>query len=76
MRSDIIKKGFARAPRRGLLRATGQIRDDDEIQARLDALPPSNGRSRRKWLRRYAAQVTSAKTGAVLADPGASLPSR
>ncbi|MEE9278437.1 MAG: dihydroxy-acid dehydratase, partial [Dehalococcoidia bacterium] len=31
MRSDIIKKGFERAPHRGLLRATGQIRDDSDF---------------------------------------------
>ena len=32
MRSDIIKKGFERAPHRGLLRATGQIRDESDFQ--------------------------------------------
>ncbi len=31
MRSDTIKRGFARAPHRALLRATGQIRDDADF---------------------------------------------
>ncbi len=32
MRSDTIKRGFARAPHRSLLRATGQIQDDSDFQ--------------------------------------------
>jgi dihydroxy-acid dehydratase len=32
MRSDVIKKGFERAPHRSLLRATGVIRDDGDFQ--------------------------------------------
>ena len=32
MRSDTIKRGFARAPHRSLLRATGQIKDDADFQ--------------------------------------------
>ena len=32
IRSDIIKKGFERAPHRGLLRATGKIRDEADFQ--------------------------------------------
>ena len=32
IRSDIIKKGFERAPHRGLLHATGQIRDEADFQ--------------------------------------------
>jgi dihydroxy-acid dehydratase len=31
MRSDLIKKGFERAPHRGLLRATGVIKSDDDF---------------------------------------------
>ncbi|MBA3469208.1 MAG: dihydroxy-acid dehydratase [Herpetosiphonaceae bacterium] len=31
MRSDTIKRGFARAPHRSLLRATGQIKDDADF---------------------------------------------
>jgi dihydroxy-acid dehydratase len=31
MRSDTIKRGIERAPHRSLLRATGQIRDDDDF---------------------------------------------
>ncbi len=31
MRSDIIKRGFERAPHRSLLRATGQIRDEQDF---------------------------------------------
>ncbi len=43
---------------------------DDEIAARLKNTPPYKPNGPSKWLRRYAAQVTSANTGAVLADPG------
>ena len=43
---------------------------DDEIAARLDKVPSYKPDVPSKWLRRYAAQVTSANTGAVLADPG------
>ena len=32
MRSDIVKKGFERAPYRGLLRATGQTRDEGDFE--------------------------------------------
>ncbi len=32
MRSDTIKQGFARAPHRALLRATGQIREDSDFK--------------------------------------------
>jgi dihydroxy-acid dehydratase len=39
---------------------------EDEIQARLAALPPFTPRIASKWLRRYAQFVTSADTGAVL----------
>ena len=31
MRSDLIKKGFEKAPHRSLLRATGQIKDDKDF---------------------------------------------
>jgi len=41
---------------------------DEEIQRRLDALPPFTPTSPSKWLRRYASQVTSASTGAVFAE--------
>jgi len=39
---------------------------DDEISARLDALPPFEPRTTSKWLQRYSHFVTSADTGAVL----------
>jgi dihydroxy-acid dehydratase len=39
---------------------------DDEIQARLAALPPFQSRTTSRWLRRYAHFVTSADSGAVL----------
>jgi dihydroxy-acid dehydratase len=39
-----------------------------EIQARLSALPPFETAVGSKWLRRYSKMVTSASTGAVLAD--------
>ena len=42
---------------------------DEEIQNRLAALPPYKPQTDSKWLRRYAHFVTSADTGAVLADP-------
>lgn len=41
---------------------------DDEIKARLAALPQFEPRIQSKWLRRYAKMVTSASTGAVLRD--------
>jgi len=41
---------------------------DDEIKARLDALPPFEPRTHSKWLRRYSRFVQSANTGAVLED--------
>jgi dihydroxy-acid dehydratase len=40
----------------------------DEIQRRLDALPPWQCRVERGYLRRYAQLVTSANTGAVFAE--------
>ncbi len=39
---------------------------DEEIQARLAALPPFQPRTTSRWLRRYAHFVTSADSGAVL----------
>lgn len=39
---------------------------EDEIAARLEALPPFSRNIGSRWLRRYAASVTSASTGAVL----------
>jgi dihydroxy-acid dehydratase len=42
---------------------------DEEIERRLNALPPFQSRTESKWLRRYAHFVTSADTGAVLRDP-------
>ncbi len=39
-----------------------------ELQARLAALPPFVSQATSKWLRRYSHFVTSADTGAVLAD--------
>ncbi|MBN1122114.1 MAG: dihydroxy-acid dehydratase [Anaerolineae bacterium] len=41
---------------------------DEEIQARLDALPPFETKATSKWLRRYSKMVTSASTGAILVD--------
>jgi dihydroxy-acid dehydratase len=41
---------------------------DAEIQRRLAALPPFQSKIQSKWLRRYSHFVTSADTGAVLAD--------
>lgn len=41
---------------------------DEEIEARLAALPPFEPRIESRWLRRYARNVTSASTGAVLKD--------
>ena len=40
-----------------------------EIQSRLQALPAFEPRTQSKWLRRYAHFVTSADSGAVLAEP-------
>jgi dihydroxy-acid dehydratase len=40
---------------------------DEEIEARLAALPPFETTNKSSWLRRYARMVTSASTGAVLA---------
>ena len=39
-----------------------------EIESRLAALPPFTPRTTSRWLRRYARFVTSANTGAVLAE--------
>ncbi len=41
---------------------------EQEIRARLAALPPYEPRTESRWLRRYARLVTSASTGAVLRD--------
>jgi dihydroxyacid dehydratase/phosphogluconate dehydratase len=124
MRSDQIKRGFERAPHRGLLRATGVVGENDfnkpfiavcnsyvdvvpghvspeaaaggpiaalidgdminidlveyrldvemspeQIAERLSEVKmPGERRIQSRWLRRYAATVTSANTGAVLAD--------
>ena len=35
MRSDLIKKGFEKAPHRSLLRATGQIKNDKDFDRPL-----------------------------------------
>ena len=32
MRSDLVKKGFDKAPHRSLLRATGQIKGDSDFE--------------------------------------------
>jgi dihydroxy-acid dehydratase len=39
---------------------------DEEIQSRLNELPPFQSRTTSKWLKRYSHFVTSADTGAVL----------
>jgi dihydroxy-acid dehydratase len=41
---------------------------DQEIEARLAALPPFRSKSNSKWLRRYSYFVTSADQGAVLEE--------
>jgi dihydroxy-acid dehydratase len=41
---------------------------DEEIAARLKALPPFERDIPSRWLRRYARMVSSANTGAVLVD--------
>ncbi len=41
---------------------------DKEIDQRIKALPPFEPKTQSKWLRRYAQQVASASTGAVLHD--------
>ena len=41
---------------------------EEEIQARLAALPPFEPRTQSRWLRRYAHFVTSADTGAILSE--------
>ncbi len=41
---------------------------DEEIQKRIATLPPFQPRTTSKWLRRYSHFVTSADTGAVLAE--------
>jgi dihydroxy-acid dehydratase len=41
---------------------------DEEIQKRLSTIPPFEPRINSKWLRRYSHFVTSADTGAVLAE--------
>jgi dihydroxy-acid dehydratase len=40
----------------------------EQIAQRLSEVKPPAGRVKSAWLRRYAATVTSANTGAVLAD--------
>lgn len=42
MRSDIIKKGFERAPHRGLLRATGAITSDEDFNKPFIAIANSH----------------------------------
>ena len=41
MRSDIIKKGFERAPHRSLLKATGVIQDDSDFDKPFIAIANS-----------------------------------
>jgi dihydroxy-acid dehydratase len=43
---------------------------EDEIQNRLNALPPFQSKTTSKWLKRYSYFVTSADTGAVLSTDG------
>jgi dihydroxy-acid dehydratase len=43
----------------------------EQIEQRLQEVQPVKGRIKSAWLRRYASLVTSANTGAVLADPEA-----
>jgi dihydroxy-acid dehydratase len=41
MRSDLIKKGFERAPHRSLLRATGVIQSEDDFNKPFIAIANS-----------------------------------
>ena len=41
---------------------------DEEIAARLEALPAFEATTTSRWLKRYSKMVTSASTGAVLTD--------
>ena len=41
---------------------------EDEIQQRLESLPPFQSNTRSKWLRRYSHFVTSADAGAILKE--------
>jgi dihydroxy-acid dehydratase len=41
---------------------------DEEIRARIAALPPFQSRTQSRWLRRYAHFVTGASQGAVLKE--------
>jgi len=43
---------------------------DEEIAARLSALPAFRSSATSKWLRRYSKMVTSASTGAVMTQVG------
>jgi dihydroxy-acid dehydratase len=43
---------------------------EEEIQNRLNALPPFQSKTTSKWLKRYSYFVTSADTGAVLSTDG------
>jgi dihydroxy-acid dehydratase len=43
---------------------------DEEIEARLAALPPFRSTVASSWLRRYSKMVTSASTGAVMSEAG------
>ncbi len=43
---------------------------DEEIESRLNALPPFQSKTTSKWLKRYSYFVTSADTGAVLSTDG------
>ena len=54
----------------GLMEQGEKLPSDEEIATRLAKVPAYKPEVPSKWLRRYAAQVTSANTGAVLADPG------
>ena len=76
MRSDTIKRGFDRAPHRSLLRATGQIASAGDFDkpfvavcnSYVDIIPPAPT-PHTGWLARYAAMVSNASEGAVLAAP-------
>ena len=43
MRSDLIKKGFDKAPHRSLLKATGQIKSDGDFEKPFIGIANANG---------------------------------
>ncbi len=48
--------------------ANAEVKPEQIAQRLSEVKPPGERRIQSRWLRRYAATVTSANTGAVLAD--------